>query len=227
MVPSLAALQDDTPRFGDAYRRAVRMVAFIGCPIAVGLALTAPEAVRLMYGERWTAVVPMLVWLSVAGITQPIYNTTGWLFTAAGKAKLYFVVTVLNAVVLALTFAWTVREGATAVAMGYGLVMGLVLLWPAMWFAHRGANLRRCAIPRRRSRPVAMAVLLMATAVLLVDQSARWLGLPWSIAFGLKVAVGVAAYAVASLKLLAPVLRTDLLPMLPGKISLIAARWIR
>src|SRR5690606_21323405 len=98
MVPSLSALQDERERFGDAYRRALRMVAFVGCPMAAGLALVAPEAVRLVYGEKWLPVVPILVWLSLAGITQPIYNTTGWLFTAAGKAKLYFAVTLINAI---------------------------------------------------------------------------------------------------------------------------------
>lgn len=218
MVPSLSAFQDEPKRFGNAYRRAVRMVAFFGSPMAAGLALTAPEIVRLMYGPKWLAVIPMLVWLSIAGITQPVYNTTGWLFTAAGKAKLYFAVTAFNAIVLAVAFLWAARLGATEVAMAYGLVMGLVLLWPAMWFAHKAAELKLCETARWLW-PVALSVLIMSVVVFAAGRLSIWLGLTWLAVFIVKVIVGVAVYTLAGLCLLAPMLREDLLPMLPRRIA--------
>lgn len=214
MVPSLSAFQDDIARFGSVYRRAVRLVAFFGCPIAVGLALTAPEAVRLVFGEKWAPVVPMFLWLSVAGITQPIYNTMGWLFTAAGNVRLYFAVTVLNCAVLAVTFFCTVPYGAVAVAMGYGLVMGLLLLWPAMFFAHRAASLS-LLYTMRKLAPVFLSVLLMALAVIGAGAAASRLGLAWQWTLLAKIVAGVLAYIFASLSLLKEMLREDVFSILP------------
>jgi PST family polysaccharide transporter len=226
MMPSLSAFQNDVLRFGNAYRRAVRLVAFVGCPIAVGLALTASEAVRLVYGERWMPVVPMLVWLSVASITQPIYSTHGWLFVASGRAKPYCVVTLLNAIVLTLTFAWSVRGGATTVAMAYGVVMGCFLIWPALWLAHRSAGLRLRDTAYALA-PVVAAVLVMGAAVLLVGYIAERLPLPRANVFVLKVFAGVGVYTMLSARWLRSMLRSDLIPILPDPLGAICARWIR
>ncbi|MEN1927997.1 lipopolysaccharide biosynthesis protein [Luteimonas sp. MJ250] len=217
MVPSLSALQDERERFGDAYRRALRMVAFVGCPMAAGLALVAPEAVRLVYGEKWLPVVPILVWLSLAGITQPIYNTTGWLFTAAGKAKLYFAVTLLNAIALTIAFYWGVKKGAVGVAMAYGVTMGLVLLWPAMWVAHRAAGLRLIQSVKELL-PIMVAVAGMGVAAVLAGKFAEQAQLGWGWVLSAKIVVGVLVYGLLASVLLSQVLRRDLYPMLPARL---------
>lgn len=225
MVPSLSAFQHDVNRFGSAYRRAIRMVAFIGCPMAVGLALTAPEAVRLIYGEKWGAVVPLLMWLSIAGITQPIYNTTGWLFTAAGKAKLYLVLTGCNAVLLTFTFFVTVHYGTVAVAKGYGLVMGVLLLWPAMYLAHYAAGLK-LTDTLRVLFPVFLALALMAAAVYVVGQLCELLNVFWLWTFAIKVAVGALSYVIASAVLLRQFLIDDVFSMLPSEYGKRASKWL-
>lgn len=214
MVPSLSALRHERERFGDAYRRALRMVAFVGCPMAAGLALVAPEAVRLVYGEKWLPVVPILAWLSLAGVTQPIYNTTGWLFTAAGKAKLYLWLTVVNAVALTAAFYWGVQRGAVGVAMAYGVTMGLVLLVPALWIAHRAADLG-LAKTWRAIAPVCYSILIMGVCVLIADRVFEALNLPWLLRFVIKITVGVLSYFCAIWILARPLLRDDVLPMMP------------
>ena len=199
MVPSLAAFQNDSDRLGAAYRRAVVLVALIGSPLAAGLALTAEESVRLIYGEKWLPVAPMVVWLSIAGITQPIYNTTGWLFTAVGKAKAYLLLTLTNAMVLAVAFFVAVAHGPLAVAAAYGIVMGLFLLPPALWWAHR------CATIQLRQTtllllPVGVCLVAMTCAVIASAKFAAWVGLGWQMTFGIKVVTGVLVYlAVAAI----------------------------
>lgn len=216
MVPSLSALQHERERFGDAYRRALRMVAFVGCPMAAGLALVSPEAVRLVYGEKWLPVVPILMWLSLAGITQPIYNTTGWLFTAAGKAKLYFAVTLVNAVVLAIAFYWGVKKGAVGVAMAYGATMGLVLLWPAMWVAHKAAGLR-LAQSVKALLPVMIPVAGMAVVATIAGKLVEQAGMGWGWVLMTKIVSGCLSYGLLAFALLGQSLRRDLYPMLPAR----------
>jgi len=141
VVPSLSVLQDDINRFGNAYRKSLCMVAFIACPMALGLTLTANEMVYLIYGEQWQPVIPMLVWLSIASITEPIYKTTSWLFTAAGKAKTYLLMTFLSGVVLSIVFYLSIPYGALGMSKSYGITMGLAIVFPALWLAHKSAGL--------------------------------------------------------------------------------------
>ena len=209
MVPSLSSMQSDLPRLASAYGRAVRMVAWVGMPMAVGLVLTAAPAVRLVYGPAWEGVVPLLVWLSMAGITQPIYNTTGWLFTATGRAGRYLWLTAVNTALLGTMFIITVAYGPQALAMGYGLVMGLLIPLPALWFAHVSAG-----IPLRPTlaalAPVCALNLGMAGAVYLAGLAAHGLGLAWGAAFALQAGVGVAVYLVGTTLLLGDLWRNDL-----------------
>jgi len=216
MVPSLAAFQDDRKRFGAAYRRAVTLVAFVGCPMAAGLALTAEESVRLIYGEKWLPVAPMVVWLSIAGITQPIYNTTGWLFTAVGKAKAYLALTVINAAALAAAFFATVPHGALAVAMAYGLVMGLLLLGPALWWAHKCAaiNMRDTVLGLW---PVFLCVAVMICSVIASASLALALGLDWQATLGVKIVIGILAYVGCAAKVMPAHLKAGVLGLFMRK----------
>ena len=218
MVPSLAAFQDDHDRFGAAYRRAVALVAFVGCPMAAGLALTAEEAVRLVYGEKWVSVAPMVVWLSIAGVTQPIYNTTGWLFTAAGKAKAYLLLTVMNAVVLVIGFFVAVSHGVLAVSAVYGVLMGVVLLGPSLWWAHKCVSIKLSETVKQL-RPVFLCLVVMICAVMVVDWSLGLGELDWSLRLLVKVLVGVFFYAVCAHNFLPVSLKSEIFGLFGRKNS--------
>ncbi len=95
MVASLAAFQSDRERVGEAYRKALRLIAFVGCPAGAMLYPLASESVRLFYGNQWGAAVPLLEVMSVAALVLPITTTTIWLFLAAGKAKAQLMMNVI------------------------------------------------------------------------------------------------------------------------------------
>lgn len=213
MVSSLAAFQGDRERFAQAYRRALRLVAYAGTPLAVGLALTAAPAVRLIYGPGWEAVVTLLYWLSLAGITQPVYNTNGWLFTAAGRGRDYLMLTIVNSVLLGAVFFITVPLGVEALAQGYGIVMGLVIPLPALMLAHKAA-----AIPflpsLRAVAPVYALNAIMAISVWMTWILAEALGWSRMAAFPLQVGVGVTSYLILTPLLLRDMMRNEIRPLL-------------
>jgi PST family polysaccharide transporter len=215
MVSSLSSFQGDPKRFGDAYRRALRLVAYIAVPMATGLALTAQPAVQLIYGPAWGEVAVILCWLSLAGVTQPIYNTTGWLFTAAGQARPYFVLTIVNAVFLSGIFFATISGGAVALARGYGLAMGLVIPLPALWFAHRIAGLT--FMPSLYAlAPVAVLNALMAAGVWAIGRLFAGTGAADFDVFAAQVGTGIVVYLALTPLLLAQMLRRDIASILPA-----------
>lgn len=215
MVTSLAVFQGDHDRFAQAYRKALRLVAYAGTPIAVGLALTAAPAVELIYGPGWDQVVALLVWLSFAAITQPVYNTNGWLFTAAGRGGTYLMLTAINTSLLGLVFFLTVHHGVQALAQVYGLVMGLIIPLPALWLAHRAARIP--FMPSLRSLfPVYLlngVMGLMVWATWLTTEAAGWSRMA---AFPLQVGVGVTSYLILTPLLLRDMMRKDIVPVLSG-----------
>lgn len=193
MVPSLSALQGNKERFGNAYRKALCMVALIGCPMALGLALTANEMVYLIYGEKWKPVVPLLIWLSIASITQPLYNTTGWLFTAAGKAKEYLWLTVINGFLLSISFFLALPYGALGIAKAYGIVMGIVIFFPALWLAHKIADLSFTQ-SLKKLIPVAICLICMCSATLSIEQIMIYFQFSWQVTLVSKITIGITIY---------------------------------
>ena len=213
MVTSLAAFQGSPDRFGKAYRRALRLVAYAATPLAVGLALTAQPAVEFIYGPGWDQVATLLIWLSFAAITQPIYNTSGWLFTATGRGKSYLMLTIVNAIVLAAVFFVTVPRGLEALSQAYGLAMGLFIPVPTLWFAHKMVR-----IPFLESVRAVLPVYLL-NGTMGVAVWATWIALEtlgWSrmAAFPLQVSVGIIIYLMMTPIFLRDMTRLEILPVL-------------
>ena len=88
MFPAFSKLQDDDARLGRAFLRANGLIAFVVCPIMIGLAAVADPFVPVLLGERWRPIVPLVEILAPAGILAALGVTQGHLFLAKGKATL-------------------------------------------------------------------------------------------------------------------------------------------
>lgn len=66
VFPAMAQVQDDTPRLRSAYLRGLELTAVFGMPLSALLAILAPEIIRVVLGEQWTAVIVPFAWLSAA-----------------------------------------------------------------------------------------------------------------------------------------------------------------
>mgnify|MGYP005838020223 CR=1 FL=1 len=193
MIPALSALQHDRERMGAAYRSAIHGIALIGFPVAVGLAVTAPEVVRLVYGERWAPVVPILFWLSIAGLFLPSGITYGWMYVAAGKTRGLFHWGLCQTCFLAGGLLIGLRWGVVGVAAAQ-TVASMVLTVPSLWLAHRAAGIGFGPTMRRLAFPF-KASLVMGAISWLFGQLTVSSGFGWEAMLAAKVIAGVAAYA--------------------------------
>jgi PST family polysaccharide transporter len=194
MIPSMSAVSYDRNRMASTYRNAVSYIGLIGFPLATGLAVTAPEAIRLVYGTKWAAVVPLLFWLSIAGIAQPIHNTIGWLYIAVGKTRQMFLWGLIASLVLSAGFFLGVRWGARGVAISYAAQMLFVLTIPALYFAHRAAAMSLLDTLLRLKRAF-IASIVMGLLVWLSGQVMISVNVPWGTVLIVKLAIGILVYA--------------------------------
>src|SRR6185295_19499064 len=84
----LASLQGDREAMGRAFLRANGAIALATFPMMVGLAVVADPFVRVVLGEKWVRVIPLLQILSPMGALHSLSATPGQVFLATGNATL-------------------------------------------------------------------------------------------------------------------------------------------
>ncbi len=166
MFPALAEIGGDLPRFRAAYLKAVSGIATVAFPAMLGLIVTAPEAIEVIYGRQWAPVVPILQILCLVGVLQSISTTTGSIFMARARTGLMFAWGVAFAAVVYPAFFIGIRWGVIGVAVAYAAVNGALIV-PELMIAFRviGLPVRDLL---RSVRGVFLGSVLMAGLVALL-----------------------------------------------------------
>ena len=209
LEPTLAVLRSDFARVGEAYRKTVKSVGFFGFPITLGLAVAAPEVVRLVYGPNWGPVVLLFRILSVAGACQLVYGTVSTLFVASGKGRDLFIWGLIAYSILTAAIFIGIHWGVNGVALAWTLVMPFIFVGPGLYFGHRAAKLdvsRTFAV----LAPPLFASALMALGAAATGSILVWLSKNWMWVLIGKVTSGAVVYLLLCVFLL----RRQLRPML-------------
>lgn len=119
MYPALTEIREDFPRFRRAYLQVLRAIAMVTFPAMLGLLVTAPELVAVLYGPQWTPTVPLLQVLCVVGLLQSITSTVGWIYLTQARTDLMFLWGVVLVAVILPSFLLGIHWGAMGVAVAY------------------------------------------------------------------------------------------------------------
>lgn len=186
-----------------AYLAIVRLIALVSCPVGVLLSGAAEPFTRLVLGEQWLPIVPVLTILGIWAAVRPISVTMGWLLNSTGFAG-----------DLARVSGWLLLPlllglGAAALMHGIAAVALVVLLHAlisACWLV-RSVSARVGISPRRHWRAVRPVVLACVPAWLATRLVAELSGEPPIAALPLAVAVGATAFLAAAVAIHPPLLR--------------------
>jgi PST family polysaccharide transporter len=124
--PSFARIQDDLPRFRDAWLRSCRLVSLITFPVVAGLAVVADPLVRTMLGPKWIPVVGLFRILAPVGMIQSVVGLVGIVHVARGRTGIAVWIGLMAAVVTLTAFLIGVHWGVTGVATAY-LIASLII----------------------------------------------------------------------------------------------------
>ncbi len=129
-LPVLSRLQGQPERLRSAFGDANEMVGIAFFALFVGIAITAPELVELLFGPRWQSIAPYVSLLALLVFVQtprmliaPVLKATGWPgWTLVG--------TVAQGIVIAALIAtFGIPTVGTAVAIW---MLGELIAWPVM-----------------------------------------------------------------------------------------------
>ena len=115
--PVLVRFQNNKEKLRAGYRRVIRLLFQLSCPIMVALIVLAHPFYHFFYGDKWIAAAPYFQILCICGILFPINSYNINLLEAKGRSDLH----------LRLEF---VRRVVGIVAALIGLLFGIYgLLW--------------------------------------------------------------------------------------------------
>jgi O-antigen/teichoic acid export membrane protein len=168
VFPSLARLQHDMERLRRAYMRVSQLSATVTLPSYLGLALVAPEAVTIIFGQKWAAAGVTASILFLIGPVQTIQSFSGAVWNAVGHPEITLrfrlVSTVTNVtgfLIAVLVFGDIVAVAAAYTIRGYAL-LPLNLYWMRRYV---GLSIRELLL---QLRGPTVAAMVMAAAVIAV-----------------------------------------------------------
>ena len=191
VYPALARMQDDLPRMRSAWLRSKRLSASLLAPAFLIALVTAPDLVRVLFGEKWHAAVPVIQLLAVAGVAHSLVTLNWTVLQGTGRMKVAFRLGLLVSALTVAAFAVGVRWGAVGVAAAYASIKLPVVLidtyvttrtvrfsfreallaggsiLPHALLAAAGAWAMRIALTDLGAPPVVRLLVVVATACLL------------------------------------------------------------
>jgi PST family polysaccharide transporter len=212
MFPAFARLQDRREELGRAFLRANGAIALVTFPMMAGLGLVAGPFVRVVLGEKWAPVIPLVQILAPMGALQSIAATPGQVFLATGNAALRFWWSVTYTAIMVASFFAGIPWGIVGVASAYAIAV-VPICGVAFWLALRIVELPLAALWRTLSRTL-IACAAMALAVAVLERVLRGRGAGDLAILASCVPLGVAVYA-AGVLALRPQAFDDLLRLIP------------
>ncbi len=202
MFAALSTIKEDQARVKDIFLRALGVISLLVFPLMAGLFVVAEPFVLVVFGEKWSPMIPTLRILALVGAVQAMVNPTGWLYLSQGRTDRMLrwgvarTVVVVAAIVLGLVLG-TIET----VALCYAAA-NLVLLYPDIAIPGRLVGMSFSDALGKVAGPlfgsVSMGLAVFGLGLLLSDRVAGWLELV------LLSATGMIAYCAFAVGLRLP-----------------------
>lgn len=116
--PLMSKMQNDPERMQRAFGKVLQTTMLIVMPMMIGLAVVAPDFIRVLLGEKWMPCVPYLQLLCIVGVFFPMHLLNLTVVLALGRSDIHFRLELIKKVLIILSIAVTFRYGVIAMLWG-------------------------------------------------------------------------------------------------------------
>lgn len=116
--PVLCSIQDDKERLREAFRKYIRLFAYIVFPMMVGLAVVADPFIRLILTDNWAESIPYLQILCFALMWYPLDAMNITFPNVLGHSEYYLRAVIANKIISLLVLIITVPFGLKVMCLG-------------------------------------------------------------------------------------------------------------
>jgi O-antigen/teichoic acid export membrane protein len=139
VYPALVRMQDDLPRMRAAWLRSKRLSNALHAPVFFTILVVSPDLVAVLLGDKWSAAVPVVQLLCIAGLAHSVQNLNSAVVQARGNVGLVLRLQVFASIVTLAAFALGVQWGATGVAALYAVARWIIVPVDT-WFTTRSVG---------------------------------------------------------------------------------------
>lgn len=197
-TPALSRLVDSPERYRQTYLRILDKVAMLTMPGVAFMIVTSDWLVKVLLGSQWSDASRIFAWLGIAAFTQPISNTTGWLFMTQGRTKHMLQWGLIGGSLSIISIIAGLPWGAVGVAAAYSII-GLVIRTPLLfWFICRTGPVKASDFYRTIA-PSAWASLCVLSMLLAFRQWVELFNPVLGLTITFVIAVGITLLVLAVL----------------------------
>lgn len=117
--PTFAAYQDDITHLKNAFRKVTVITMTVYFPIMMALIVISKNLFVVLLSDKWLMSVPMFCLLCVAEAFYPLNNINSSVLKALGKGHKYFVLNLVNYLIITVSIILTYRFGIIMLLCGY------------------------------------------------------------------------------------------------------------
>lgn len=123
--PVLSTIQDDEARLADAYKRFLRLSAFVIFPLMMGLSAVADPFIRITLTDKWEGAIYFLQIICFSLMWYPIHAINLNLLQVKGRSDYFLKLEIIKKILGVCVLCVTIPLGL--VAMCYGRVVTSIL----------------------------------------------------------------------------------------------------
>ena len=127
--PVLSTIQNEEERLADAYKRFLRLSAFIVFPLMVGLSAVADPFIRLALTDKWEGAIILLQIICFALMWYPIHAINLNILQVKGRSDYFLKLEIIKKVQGVLFLVVTVPMGIVAMCCGKVISSLISLIW--------------------------------------------------------------------------------------------------
>jgi O-antigen/teichoic acid export membrane protein len=213
--PFFSKIQDDTPRLKRNYLRYINLIMSINAPVLAGITALAPVLIPLLLGEKWISSVPIVQALAFYVFIRSIFNATGSLMMAKGKADWVFYWCMFMLLIIPATTFIALKLSGSVI----WVCLALGAIFCVFFFLHYSLFVRRLLGPflyeylLTIGKPFVLSIIMAISTYYLMF---FFKNIPHIISAPILIIFGVLSYSILTL-LFNPSFVGELEKVLPGK----------
>ncbi|MDZ4228975.1 MAG: oligosaccharide flippase family protein, partial [Patescibacteria group bacterium] len=129
IFPLFSRIQTDMVRLKRGLIKSLLLTFSLSFAFAMAVWLTAPLAIRLLFGEKWLMMVPALNVLLLFGIMRPLVSVSSALFDAVGRPKVAMMMNLIKLAVL-IVLIWPLTQKLAIVGTAWAVVLAQAMVYP-------------------------------------------------------------------------------------------------
>lgn len=116
--PALSKIKEDSEYMKKAYRKVVRITAFISFPVAFLVVVIAKPLILILITEKWADAISLLQILAIGGAFFPLLSLTTTLLQTIGRSGLILKLEMFRNILALATLIFTAQMGVTEIVIG-------------------------------------------------------------------------------------------------------------